>query len=285
LAQTSDIPLFYLEATVASDSDNSLKSQGQLSLLWEALNDLKEPFFQIILEIHRESNYLRIPKICKEIHQWLLTLNPDEVSQKEGLPDRDMRPYYSWMHDGWHIDFIAISRPPEERNQGGETVFYSFSSYEKWNETQNSLSRKLDEKAKKYGVLQLPYIIAVDILALNSIGRDLNEVFFGQDIVLIDPESGATMQTRSPFHPKRPSREDGFWIGQGRRLRNKQVSAVLLIDELMPWSFTRKTSLLWHNPWAEKPLNLEVWQGPQMVLDENRSQWLRHEGKSDWRLP
>lgn len=284
LAKTLEASLFYLEATVASDSDNSSRSQEQLNHLRKALNALKELPFRLTLEIEQESNHLPVSKICKEIRQWLETLDPDEVSQNEGMPDRDTRPRYSWKHDGWHIDFIALPRPLEEKDQGRETVFYESSSG-KWSGARNALHRKLEEKAKKYGSLQLPYIIAVDVLSSDSLGCDVDEVFFGQEIVLIDPESGTMTQTRSPFRPKRPSRENGFWIGQEERLRNQQVSAVLIINELMPWSFARKTSLLWHNPWAEKPLNLNIWQGPQMVLDEDRSQWLLHEGKSDWRLP
>ncbi len=285
LAQTSDIPLFYLEATVASDSDNSSKSWEQLNQLRKALNALKEPSFRIILKVEQESNQLPVSEICKKIHQWLETLDPNEVPQNAGTPDRNTRLRYLWKYNGWHIDFIAVPRPLEERGQEKETVLYESSSSGKWSGTQNTLYRKLEEKAKKYGVLQLPYIIAVDVLSLDSIGCDIDEVFFGQEIVLIDPGSGTMTQTRSPFRLKRPSRENGFWIGQERKLRNQQVSAVLLIDELMPWSFARKTSLLWHNPWAEKPLHLDVWQGPQMVLSEDGSQWLQHEGKSDWRLP
>jgi hypothetical protein len=286
LIRVGDTPLFYLEATVALDSDKSFTSHEQVNQLWKALNELKEPSFQIILEIHHEANHLPFRKICNEIHQWLKTLDPDDRSRKKDLLDPDDRPRCSWKQDGWHIDFIAVPLPPEERNhQEGETVLYTFSSHGKWSEPQNALSRKLNEKAKKYGILHFPYIIAVDILALDSMECDLNEVFFGQDLILIDPNSGAMTQTRSPFHPNRPSRENGFWVGQGGRLRNQQVSAVLLVDELMPWSFARKTPVLWHNPWAEKPLNLDVWQAPQRTLNEEKSNWLRHEEQSDWRLP
>ena len=60
------------------------------------------------------------------------------------------------------------------------------------------------------------------------------------------------------------SEENGFWRTR-KRARNRQVSAVLLIEELMPWSVARKTPMLWHNPWAERPLDPNIWQGPQMI--------------------
>ena len=54
LVRTSEIPLFYLEATVALDSGNSLKSQRHLHQLKKALNTLNEPFFRVILEVKRK---------------------------------------------------------------------------------------------------------------------------------------------------------------------------------------------------------------------------------------
>ena len=47
------------------------------------------------------------------------------------------------------------------------------------------------------------------------------------------------------------------------------MSAVLLVDELMPWSVARKTPVLWHNPWAEKPLDPNIWLGPQMISNRD----------------
>jgi len=57
LVRASNIPLFYLEATVALDSEDTLKSQRHLHQLLEALNTLSEPFFQIILEVRQVSSY------------------------------------------------------------------------------------------------------------------------------------------------------------------------------------------------------------------------------------
>jgi hypothetical protein len=64
----------------------------------------------------------------------------------------------------------------------------------------------------------------------------------------------------------RPYSEKGLWFAQGGP-RNRKVSAVLLVDELMPWSVAHKTPILWHNPWAERPLTPNLWQGPQMIPD------------------
>ena len=62
--------------------------------------------------------------------------------------------------------------------------------------------------------------------------------------------------------------ENGLWFARSGP-RNRQVSAVLLVDELMPWAIAHKTPVLWHNPWAQKPLVLNLWQGPQMLPNMN----------------
>ena len=194
-------------------------------------------------------------------------------------------PYCSWLRDEWNIVFIAIPRPREERGQAGETVLYEISAG-RWSERQNGLRQALEDKADKYGTFQLPFVIAVNVLALNAIGYDHDEIFFGQDVVLVNLESDEAFSTRSPLLPNRPYDENGFWLAR-RGPRNQQVSAVLLIDGLMPWSPAHKTPILWHNPWAEKPLSPDIWQGPQMLRDPANMvsvQWSLKNGKKGGEL-
>ena len=52
----------------------------------------------------------------------------------------------------------------------------------------------------------------------------------------------------------------------------------------MPWSFLQKTPVLWHNPYATKPVNPDLWQGPQMIFDQEISQMQYLEGKAAWEI-
>lgn len=166
----------------------------------------------------------------------------------------------------------------------GQTVLYHF-----WDargvEAQNSLKDALEEKADRYGELHLPYVIAVDALAIDSFGRDVGEVLFGKEVVLIDTQTEKVTLTRSPLLPNRHRSENGLWFARSGP-RNRQVSAVLLVDELMPWAITHKTPVLWHNPWAEKPLDHDLWQGPQMIPDMSASppQMRYREGKEAYEI-
>ena len=265
LAQSVDTHLFYLEATVAMDIDTSSVSQGTIRELWNALDSLQEPNFRIKLYIEQESIHnLPQKKICSDIHEWLQTLDPDEVSGWTTIPTRDRWPHYDL--NGWKIVFVAIPKPPDRRGKlGGKTVLALSSSAQR-SKPLNSLQKALEEKAKKYGNFDLPYVIAVNVLAKDSLYCGIDEVLFGQEVALIDKQSGEAVMTRSPLLPDRPTEENGFWSAR-RGPRNQQVSAVLLVNELMPWSIARKTPVLWHNPCAVKPLDPNLWQGPQMILD------------------
>ncbi len=285
LVQKNDTPLFYLESTVATGSKDVLTNQRKIWELIDVLNTLKEPYFQVSIEVEQESLHnLQLSQIRSGVHQWLQTLDPDQVSEQRKTPVYDEHPHYSWELDGWKIDFFAIPRPPEDRGTPGETVLYHMRNAQ-WVEAQNSLRNALESKANRYGVLQLPYVIAVDVLALDSFGSAAGEVLFGKGVILFNTQSEEITLTGSPLLPNRPRSENGLWTAR-RRPRNRQISAVLLVDELMAWSVAHKTPILWHNPWAEKPLDSDLWQGPQMIPDKDASspQMRYREGKEAFEI-
>jgi len=177
----------------------------------------------------------------------------------------DNLPYCYYEHNGWKIVFYAIPRPLDSQGQANKTVVYQLSEARKV-EAENSLRDALETKSKKYGNFELPYVIAVDVLAIDSFGTDIGEILFGKEVILFDRQLEDFSLTRSPLLPDRPSEENGFCRAR-KRARNQQVSALLLVEDLMPWSVARKTPVLWHNPWAERPLDPNIWQGPQMIPD------------------
>lgn len=270
LVLENDTPLFYLEAMVATGAKSGFTNQRKIWELIDTLDTLDEPDFQVSIEVEQESRQnLPMSQIRSGVHQWLQTLDPDQVAELRRKTSYDKHPRCRWERDGWKIVFFAIPRLREDRGTTRHTVlFHGWSAHKV--EAQSSLRDALEEKADRYGKLEVPYVIAVDILAIDSFGSNAGEVFFGKEIALIDTRSEKVTLTRSPLLPNRPRSENGLWFGR-RGPRNQQVSAVLLVDELMPWAIAHKTPILWHNPWAEKPLDPVLWRGPQMVPDMNVS--------------
>src|SRR5579875_1412613 len=104
-----------------------------------------------------------------------------EVAEQRREEEYERHPHYTWDYDGWRIVFFAIPRAREEPGKPDETVLYHF-----WDarrvEAQIALKDALDEKADRYGQLELPYVIAVDVLAIDSIGTDIGEILFGKEV-------------------------------------------------------------------------------------------------------
>jgi len=143
LVQKKNISLFYLEATVATDSNTVLANQRKVWELIDVLNELNEPNFQVSLEIESESTQnLPSSQIRLELHAWLQRLDPDEVFEQRKVLEHDKHPHYSWERNGWKIRFFAIPRPPDDRGTPGETVFYQLYGA-RWEEAQNSLQKSL----------------------------------------------------------------------------------------------------------------------------------------------
>ncbi len=264
LIKSVDTPLLYLEATVAADSDKASISQKILWQLYDALSTINEPNFLIEINVELESTHiLPIKKMRSDLQGWLQKLDFNEIIRKRTALEHDDLSHCSYEHHGWKIVFYAIPQPLDRQGQANKTVVYQLSEAREV-EAENSLRDALETKAKKYGNFELPYVIAVDVLATDSFGTDIGEILFGKEVILFDRQLEEFSLTRSPLLPDRPSEENGFWRAR-KRARNQQVSAVLLVDELMPWSVARITPVLWHNPWAERPLDPNIWQGPQMI--------------------
>lgn len=105
---------------------------------------------------------------------------------------------------------------------------------------------------------------------------------FGKTIILFNGDTGEHVATkRSPELPRRADREKGFWLARTGP-RNRHVSAILLVNSVGPISVVNleQTLVLWHNPWAIRPLDSEMWVGPEWVFDGTAKALVYQEGKT-----
>ncbi len=259
-------PRFCLEATVALNAETDQESHKKVEELCNALNRIPSNGINLTIEVESESEQnLSYSRICRMVRQWVDGLDIDKVSDSSSDDDDENPLTYVWDHDGWTIRFEVVQHP-----RAKDDALVSYHSFGvRWVGIERQLRNKLEQKAKQHkrvlGNLQIPYIVAVDSLASNSIvfNDTVREELFGKEITCINPETGESFVTYAPFLPNRPQHEDGYWLGRSGP-RNRHVSAVLLVNELLPWSVENMTPILWHNPWAENPLDASQWQGPQM---------------------
>jgi hypothetical protein len=269
-------PDFCVEATVLADSKLTNKSRQQLEILQQHLNHITSNR-QLILDVENASKQaLPYDEISARVERWLGIQGREEEPASVSERDFATSPSYTWEGDGWKLRFEVM---PGVRVD--DLVFFQIEGG--WLGTKSRLKEKLQDKADQHSGLQVPYIIAMDVLSVEAIFKSTHSVaddLFGREIVLLDPDTGMIITVkRSPELPKRSDREKGLWFGRSGP-RNQHVSGVLLVNEVVPWSAMKQTPILWHNPWAKQPISTELWQGPQMVMDTTTGEYRRQEGKA-----
>ncbi len=268
LAQSAGTPICFFEATLAAESDPDAGKEVKVRQIREMVCALPSPDFWIGFHVYEAS--FKSPPLVRmrlALQKWLQTHSQPELRL---------------TIDGWDITFSLLpkSRVTRENQESG-----TFSSYEpQWVDPRRAVLKPLEDKAKHYKAgLEYPYIIALNALAMKAMYVDMEEVLFGKELVELDRQTGQIRLVRAPFAQGRSRNEDGFWFGR-LGVRNRQVSAVLLVDALWPLALARKTPVLWHNPWAQHPLRLDIWQGPQKLFDLKTACRQDLPGKQGWEL-
>jgi hypothetical protein len=110
--------------------------------------------------------------------------------------------------------------------------------------TDESVRAALKEKATRYGRLDPPYVIAVNVICDYHERVDILDVLFGS------MRSGVARTTSGEVRILGSTRApDGLWSGEGDG-KNNGVSAVLYATRLDEWTLAKTDVVLVHNPWA-----------------------------------
>ncbi len=264
-ARLAGIPVCFLEATLAVESDPDAGKEVNLRQIREMIHALPSPDFWIGFHVHEAPlNSPSIATMRSKLQKWLQIHSQLELRLNV---------------DGWDITFSLLPKSRATLESG------TSSSYEpQWVDPRSAVLKPLKDKAKNYkDGLGYPYVIALNALAMKAMCADMEEVFFGKELVELDRQTGQVRLIRAPFAQGRSKDEDGLWFGRSG-VRNRQVSAVLLVDALWPLAIARRTPILWHNPWAQHPLRPDIWQGPQNLFDLKTACRQDLTGKQGWEL-
>lgn len=164
---------------------------------------------------------------------------------EEGLerydPANFERMRWTFRECGWEMEFslfpksINTTRTLGATHHGPAGIIYS----------EKPLRASLDrKKGSSYGNLTHPYVICVNSSDFYLDDLSIMQTLFGQ-------KAG-----QSHFDIKEKD-NDGFFLYNGRPI-NTSVSAVLIVNSLVPWNLHVAKSSLWHNPFASLPLHAEV---------------------------
>jgi hypothetical protein len=127
--------------------------------------------------------------------------------------------------------------------------------------THDDIRTAVEGKATKYGALELPLVVAVNIMDDFCEYDDVWNALFGEEqLVAIRQADG---QWQDEWGPRVPN---GAWRGRSGP-RNTLVSAVVVTHQLSPSNLRTHAVELIHNPWATHPLPAESLHLVQRTVD------------------
>lgn len=238
---------FYLEAIVATDrSVADVGADARMHEVYDALNTLDSPDFFLDLRVDGAlaSPVPRKPLVAM-VRRLLRGLDPDAVGEQLRAGGLDALPACVYEHDGWVLEVRALPKSPAARGQPGlrplGSRFYGVQEVD----LRTPLRDAVLKKARRYGALESPYVVAVNAVAQHLHNIDVMEALFGKEQFFVsaaDPHA----------EPRMERARDGALVGP-KGVQNARVSAVLVVSALRPWHAAQAEPAVYHNPWAERP--------------------------------
>jgi hypothetical protein len=228
---------FYLECCRLAESDDQRANDRRLGELRNALDKMPSPdYFFSLHPVTLGRQQPSATKIKAFLQDRLASLTP-------GQPVDDVR--WTWKQAGWHIQFGLMPKT-KSRGLAGVRTIGATSSRMVQLAVEESIRAGMKGKATKYGPMDRPYVVAVNVPGFPMDDLDIMNALFGDETFWIRETSRRC--------EKGISRErNGFW-GSSEAPKNSRVSAALIFGNVDPWNLAQRRCVLVHNPWAKYPL-------------------------------
>ncbi len=248
---------FYLEATLAGlPSQQEQGADARMGVVYDAINTIESPNFFVRLEIKGAPDASPpTQRLRRDLTGWLASLNPDYILQLHSAGRDSEIPFFRWQHEGWSLLFRPIAKSPKLRGQPGIRPIGVRMPEGRWMNTHGEIRKAIENKAKKYGELELSFIIAVNVVADHCDNIDIMNALYGDESLLVTQAADGGLTER---HERKLN---GAWFGP-KGPRNMLISGALMFACLSPWSMGVVTPELFHNPWAQRPLPVSSWPLP-----------------------
>ena len=191
---------------------------GQRRLEW----DLPSPnFFPEIDSSGNPQGNVRKQQLRHELRQWLESLDPDEIERR--YRDGEAVPTYQFEDGGWSLRFKPIPRKNRGAKASRRGTIGILGGGVRHVDVMSALRRAAKRKATKYGDLDLPLVVAVN---LGENCRDVTlerDALFGTLQFWLDRNTGE--ETRTIREP------NGAWRGPPSPV-NTRRSAVWVLPSI-----------------------------------------------------
>jgi hypothetical protein len=273
--ERDDIVQFYLEAVVAGlPSAKNAGAEARLAEVFDLVNKLQTSDWFLHVEYRGlPGTPPPVKPLRDQLKTWLAGLDRAVIEEMLKSEDWDSLPRFEWTHDGLSLSFTASPRSEKTRGATNTRPLGIRIGEAHLIETDNDIRRVVEAKAKKYGELKIPLVVAVNVISEHCDDIDINNALFGNETITV---------TRTPegeFAESGNRLPNGVWFGK-KGPRNKTVSAVLIGNKIDVYFGGSTTPVLIHNPYVTHRLTLPFYPLPESVPNEQTHKMERKEGKA-----
>jgi hypothetical protein len=251
---------FYVEAVVALDSDAKRQQENRLREAVDATRRVRGDIylcFSLVSDIPPNYPVSRI----REFLELQITNLPKGASAL----DQSLTFLDTFNGSNVEIEFLVMAT-----NIDGDPLVQAFGhAYASEVKVHERIQLSLATKARKYGRLDLPFLVAVwpktEFLCSE---KQVRQALFGIPQWRFDPKK---MRFLGEYH-----KPDGIFttIRAGHRIR-QQLSAVAIYREDVVDTTVNQYMRIYHNPFATNPLPIEIFRGlPQFIPDGEKMKWI-----------
>lgn len=186
----------------------------------------------------------------RDLASWLSRLDPDYIEADFTSNDRER---FLWIHDDWSIEFHPLARPASTRDDPPDRAIAAYlPSSAQWVDDIGALRAALEDKGTKYGALDHPFVIALNVIRGFHDHRDTAEALFGR--------IGFSVNFDDPSAPVAPVLSDVGYFGTPEAPRHTQVAGILLGHSIDSPAVARAQPLYYPHPWGTASVaTLDLW--------------------------
>jgi hypothetical protein len=243
------VPQFYFEATLAMPPGN-LGADRRLADLHDTLDRIDSPDFYLEIQYRGSPEGNIGGRVLRErLERWLQERDFDEICRSYQDGNYEVIPSFTWAEQGLSMTFTPMPKGPEFRGQAGvRPIGVVMPTVGRMLRTHDDIRAAIEGKAEKYGALELPLVVAVNVMDDHCDDVDVLNALFGEEQVVAMRQPNG--QWRDEWGIRVPN---GAWRGPAGP-RKTLVSGAIVTNQLSPSNLGASAVDIIHNPWAAHPL-------------------------------
>lgn len=237
-----DATRVFIEAIAPGTSLSDRAAANRMGALLSTLDQVGDDNFVLMTtSIIEASNSAPAAKLRDRIRKWLTQLDPNSVDTEDLSSE-------TFEQEGWSVTVKAMPIKRNSRSNARRSIGVYAHTAAHFVDDGAKLVAALESKAKRYGQLDAAFVVAVGTASFAEVDEyALNALYGSVSWTLDGLNPGEEITARGVRN------RDGYFGSPGA-WKNRQVSAVLIVDQLSLHDPTRARVSLWAHPDPLHPL-------------------------------